>query len=101
MASLNCTTSRGSLKQQARAQRAAQRCPSAAMRPRSNMCPSLHTSMQQHIARASASDGPDPSVSMEEMFAAELATRAAAEAKQAEVAAAAVFDGAALLALLR
>jgi hypothetical protein len=38
---------------------------------------------------------------MEELFAAELATRAATEAKQAEVAAAAVFDGPALLALLR
>jgi hypothetical protein len=38
---------------------------------------------------------------MEELFAAELANRQAAEAKQAEVAAAAVFDGPALLALLR
>lgn len=38
---------------------------------------------------------------MEELFAAELASRQAAEANQAEVAAAAVFDGAALLALLR
>lgn len=38
---------------------------------------------------------------MEELFAAELAARAATEAKQAEVAAAAVFDGPALLALLR
>lgn len=42
-----------------------------------------------------------PNQSMEELFAAELASRQAAEANQAEVAAAAVFDGAALLALLR
>lgn len=38
---------------------------------------------------------------MEELFAAELANRQAAEAQSAEVAAAAVFDGPALLALLR
>jgi hypothetical protein len=38
---------------------------------------------------------------MEELFAAELANRQAAEAQSAEVAAAAFFDGPALLALLR
>jgi hypothetical protein len=40
-------------------------------------------------------------MSFEELFAAEVASRQATEAQQAEVAAAAVFDGPALLALLR
>lgn len=56
---------------------------------------------QQCTVATRASGGQDEPVSIEELFAAELASRQAAEANQAEVAAAAVFDGAALLALLR
>lgn len=100
---LNCMTAlqQRSLSRQPRAQQARAHTPKhVAILQRGRVCPSLHTSMQQHIARA-AGPAENPEVSIEEMFAAELQSRAAAEAKQAEVAAAAVFDGAALLALLR
>lgn len=71
------------------------------------ICSRVPNQQQRHVqqctvaTRAGASPEPNPEVSMEELFAAELASRQAAEANQAEVAAAAVFDGAALLALLR
>lgn len=55
--------------------------------------------LQPVVAGASSSDNPE--VNIEQLFASELANRQAAEAKQAEVAAAAAFDGTALLALLR
>lgn len=81
------------------------RCPSVSIRPVlqhiSSRCPiQQHTQwLQPCTVRTSSAE--DPGSSMEELFAAELAHRQAAEAKQAEVAAAAVFDGPALLALLR
>lgn len=55
----------------------------------------------RHCVISQASEGPADKVSIEELFAAELANRQAVEAHAAEAAAAAVFDGPALLALLR
>jgi hypothetical protein len=48
-----------------------------------------------------AGTGGDAELSLEQRLAAELASRQAAEAKAAESAAAAAFDGTALLGLLR
>lgn len=80
-------------------------CPCISIRHSPRHTNSSHTS-QQHVQQfqsciARASSPENPEVSMEELFAAELANRQAAEAQSAEVAAAAVFDGPALLALLR
>ena len=82
----------------ARTQNSANVAQQVVPRPVQSSRKQLH-SVQLRIARASSSENPE--VSMEELFAAELANRQAAELKQAEVAAAAVFDGSALLALLR